>query len=463
VNRSSLVDFTVFIFATHTTYQFLFMLNKFTPAILGVSFTIPFVHISSAQALQPAQVSSIANQVVVFIKTRSGYGSGVVIQQVGDTYTVLTAAHVVSDRRNPPSAIITTDRQKHTINPHSIKISPNRLDLATVTFESPENYAIARLGDSNTIARGQTVFAAGFQGQTLQFYPGKVVAIARQAQTRGYSLVIGNADILPGMSGGALLDRSGALVGINGKSVGTIDPQQSKNGRSNTAKPVSGLAIPINTFAEVANHLAVNVAPKPMVARQQSQTADDFFVAAQNKSQQGNYSGAIADYNRALSLNPNFGEVYFRRGLARNVLKDWQGAMADYTKALEIKPDHAEAYTNRGLIRNILADWRGARLDFDFALILNPRNIFAYVGRGIARCELKDCHGGLQDYNRAIYLNPSYPEAYTSRGMAQHMLGNRQGAVADYTTAAEIYLRQGKDLEYIQTVQKIGAIVRPRG
>ncbi len=439
------------------------MLNKLIPAVLGISITIPFVRGSSAQALQPAQVSNIANQVVVFIKTRSGYGSGVVIQKVGDTYTVLTAAHVINDRHSPPSTIIAADRQKYTIDPSSIKISPNRLDLATVTFQSQQDYAIARLGDSNTIARGQTVFAAGFQGQALQFYPGKVVAIARQAQANGYSLVIGNADILPGMSGGALLNQSGALVGINGKSIGTIDPQQSKNGRSNNSKPVSGLAIPINTFTQVASHLAVNVAQKPIGSDPQTQTADDFFVSAQNKSQQGNYYGAIADYDRALSLNPNFGEVYFRRGLARNVLRDWQGAMADYTKALAIKPDHAEAYTNRGLIRNILADWRGARLDFDFALILNPRNIFAYVGRGIARCQLKDCQGGLRDYSLAIGINPSYPEAYTSRGLAQQALGNRQGAVADYTAAAEIYLRQGKDLEYIQTVQKIGAIVRPRG
>lgn len=439
------------------------MLRKFSPAIFGISMISLLIQVPTAQALQPGQVSTIANQVVVFIKTKSGHGSGVVIQKTGDTYTILTAAHVVNDLRSPALEIVTGDRQQYEIDPNSIKISPNRLDLATFTFQSEENYPVAQIGDSNTVTRGQPIFAAGFLGETLQFYPGTVVAMGRQPQEKGYALIIGNADIQPGMSGGALFDRSGVLIGINGKSVGTIDPKQNQNGRSNNSKPVSGLAIPINTFAQVASQLQVDIPQKPIVAESSTQTADDFFVMAQNKSQKGDFFGAITDYNRTLSLNPNFGEVYFRRGLARNVIHDWKGAVADYTLALAIKPDHAEAYNNRGLIRNILADWQGARADFDLALIFNPNNVFAYVGRGIARCELKDCQGGLQDYNRAIGLNPAYPEAYTSRGMAHRTLGNKQGAIADYQTAAELYLRQGKDLDYLQTVQKIGDIVGKRG
>ncbi len=436
------------------------MLKKFIPIVCGVSLTIPWLQIARVQALQPGQVGSIANQVVVYIKTRSGYGSGVVIQRVGETYTILTAAHVVSDRHSPALEIITSDKQEYAIDPTTIKLSPDRLDLATVTFQSEINYPVAQLGDSNTINRGQPVFAAGFQGEALQFYPGTVVAIARQPQDRGYGLVIGNADILPGMSGGALFDGSGALIGINGKSVGTVDPKQSKNGQSNSLKPVSGLAIPINTFTQVASQLQVDVAPKPSSSESSTRTADDFFVTAQNKSQKGDYHGAIADYNRTLTLNPNFKEVYFRRGLARNILRDWRGAVADYSAAVIVKPDHADAYLNRGMVRNILADWQGAKLDFDLALIFNPHNTSAYIGRGIARCQLKDCQGGVRDYNLAIAVNPSDAEAYANRASAYRTMGNKRMAISDYQTAAALYQRQGKDLEYLQVVQKIAQLVR---
>ena len=439
------------------------MLKKFIPIVCGISLSIPFLELSRVQALQPDGVSGIAKQVVVYIKTRSGYGSGVVIQRVGETYTVLTAAHVVGDRNSPALEIVATDRQQYDIDPTTIKISPDRLDLATVTFQSGEDYPVAQIGDSNTIARGQSVFAAGFQGESLQFYPGKVVAIARQPQERGYGLVIGNADILPGMSGGALFDGSGALVGINGKSVGTIDPRRSKNGQSNSLKPVSGLAIPINTFSQVASQLQVDVAPKLNPAESSTQTADDFFVTAQNKSQKGDYRGAIADYNRTLALNPNFKEVYFRRGLARNVLRDWRGAEKDYSIAVIVKPDHADAYLNRGMVKNILADWQGAKLDFDLALIFNPHHTSAYVGRGIARCQLKDCQGSVRDYNLAIGFNPSDAEAYTNRASAYQSLGNKRRAIADYQIAASLYQRQGKDLEYLQVVQKISQIINHRG
>jgi S1-C subfamily serine protease len=431
------------------------MQKQFIPAILGISITIPLFQIAPVRAIQSGPVSNIAQSVVVFIKTQSGHGSGAIVKHVGDTYTVLTSAHVVNDSKSLALEIVTPDRESYDIDTDDIKIAPNNLDLATVTFRSDKNYPVVKLGDSNNIAKGQTVFTAGFLGGTLHFHPGKVVAISRKPQDSGYGLVVGNADILPGMSGGGLFNEAGMLVGINGKTIGSIDNYPSINGRTNKAKPVSGLAIPINTFTQVASQLRVELEDIATPVSSSAPTADDFFVTAQNKSQKGDYRGAIADYNQTLALNPNFGEVYFRRGLARNVLRDWQGANADYSSAIVFKPDHAEAYTNRGLIRNILKDWKNAKSDFDISIIFNPRASFAYVGRGIARCELKDYSGGITDYNRAITLNPNYAETYTSRGLAYYSIGNKQSAMNDYLTAAEIYRKQGKSREYLEAVRRV--------
>jgi S1-C subfamily serine protease/Tfp pilus assembly protein PilF len=432
------------------------MQKQFIPTLWGISLTIPFLQIAPVRAVTSGQVSNIAQQVVVFIKTKSGHGSGVIIKHVGNTYTILTAAHVVNDARSPAVEIVTPDRQSYDVQASDIQIAPDRLDLATVTFESEENYPVVKLGDSNTIAKGQTIFTAGFLGNTLHFYPGKVVAISRKPQDSGYGLVVGNADILPGMSGGGLFNEAGTLVGIDGKSIGTIDNNHpSQNGRTNMTKPVSGLAIPINTFAQVASQLQVEVETPATTPVASTPTADDFFVSAQNKSEKGDRYGAIADYNQTLALNPNFQEVYFRRGLARNILRDWQGAQADYSRAIELKPDHGEAYINRGVVRNVLADWARAKFDFDIAIIFNPRSSFAYDGRGIARCKLKDYQGGITDLTRAIALNPNYPETYANRGQAYYAIGNKQNAIDDYVTAAEIYRRQGKNREYLDLVEKI--------
>lgn len=443
------------------------MSKHIIPVLLGISIAAPLIQVAPARSISSSPSVNIIDsrseslrQRIVLIKTRSGQGSGVIIKHVGNTYTILTAAHVVNDLLESPLEITTPDRQQYTTSPNEVKLAPDSLDLATVNFQSDREYLVANLGDANTIARGQQVFAAGFQGKSLKFQTGTVVAIGRQSQASGYSLAIGNADILPGMSGGGLFDRAGNLIGINGKSIGTIDTYSSQTDRSNLAKPVSGLAIPIDTFTQIASKLNVEIEQQQSVAVTSQPTADDFFITAGQKSQQGNYQGAINDYAQVLALNPQFEEVYFRRGIARSLLKDWHGAEIDYTQAIAIKPGHAQAYLHRGSIRNTLNKWQGAKSDFDLAISLDPNVLSAYIGRGVARCELNDCQGGVKDYNRAIALNPNYADAYTRRGFAYHRLGNRQSAIDNYLAAAELYRLQGKDSEYLETVQQIKQLVR---
>jgi lipoprotein NlpI len=443
------------------------MSKHIIPILLGISIAAPLIQVVPVRSIASSPSVNIIDsrseslrQRIVLIKTRSGQGSGVIIKHVGNTYTILTAAHVVNDLLESPLEITTPDRQQYTTSPNEVNLAPDSLDLATVNFQSDREYLVANLGDANTIARGQQVFAAGFQGKSLKFQTGTVVAIGRQSQASGYSLAIGNADILPGMSGGGLFDRAGNLIGINGKSIGTIDTYSSQTDRSNLAKPVSGLAIPIDTFTQIASKLNVEIEQQQSVAVTSQPTADDFFITAGQKSQQGNYQGAINDYAQVLALNPQFEEVYFRRGIARSLLKDWHGAEIDYTQAIAIKPRHAQAYLHRGSIRNTLNKWQGAKSDFDLAISLDPNVLSAYIGRGVARCELNDCQGGVKDYNRAIALNPNYADAYTRRGFAYHRLGNRQSAIDNYLAAAELYRLQGKDSEYLETVQQIKRLVR---
>jgi S1-C subfamily serine protease/lipoprotein NlpI len=435
------------------------MAQPFIPVLVGISITTLSSQIAMMSARADSPTINIADK-IVSIETKSGQGSGVIIKHTGNIYTILTAAHVVNDLRSSPLRITTPDRQQYTSSPIAVKIAPNRLDLATISFQSDRNYPVAELGNSDTVAKGQSIFAAGFQGSSLKFHPGTVVAISHQSQDSGYGLAIGSADIFPGMSGGGLFNQAGILIGINGKSVGAIDLATSQQDTPNNVKPVSGLAIPINTFAQVASKLNVEISPNVPAPTAAQPTADDFFITAGNKAQKGDYRAAIADYDRALAMNPQFGEVYFRRGIARSLIKDWRGSEADYTQAIALKPGYAEVYLHRGSVRNTLSNWHGAKSDFDLALSLNPRNLSAYIGRGVALCELNDCKGGLQDYNQAIALNPSYAEAYSRRGFAYYRSGNRQSALDNYIAAAELYRQQGKDRDYLEMVQKIKQLVR---
>jgi Flp pilus assembly protein TadD len=50
----------------------------------------------------------------------------------------------------------------------------------------------------------------------------------------------------------------------------------------------------------------------------------------------GDLKGAIADFNQALLLNPNFPEAYQNRGISRNALGDKQGAITDLKTAANL-------------------------------------------------------------------------------------------------------------------------------
>ena len=80
------------------------------------------------------------------------------------------------------------------------------------------------------------------------------------------------------------------------------------------------------------------------------QTSVEFYNMGLSKAKSNDYIGAIADYTKAIALNPKYFEAFNSRGNAKNSLEDYKGAIGDLTKAIELDPNLASAYNNLGLI-----------------------------------------------------------------------------------------------------------------
>ncbi len=167
--------------------------------------------------------------------------------------------------------------------------------------------------------------------------------------------------------------------------------------------------VPLSTMAVAKSLPAADRASTPSaisIARIARQGGDRFSSAAQ-KYQQGDYQGALADYNRLIKANPRSANAYYNRGLLKAAnLQDYQGALADYNRAIQLKPTYDAAYTNRGNLKATnLQDYQGALADYNRAIALKPRNGNAYYNRGILKYTyLKDSAGGIADLQQSAQI-----------------------------------------------------------
>lgn len=309
-------------------------------AILGIGFAL--VQLQSAQALSKAEISKTAQSITVMIqnaKNPESSGSGVIIKREGQTYTVLTAHHVV--QASTDFTVMTPDDKKHPMTQGSIQIFPG-IDLALIKFTSADSYSVAKMGDSTQSPSGTGSFVAGFPGTTevrsepeYYFTSGEIAANGNKPRKDGYTLAYNN-QTLPGMSGGPVLNEKGELIGIHGRAENTAVPQNTRVREDiYVLKTEFNYAVPINTFlrlsSQVNKTLAFGTPNRPVISEPK---ADDYFGQGFMKAMfDKNYKGAISDFDQAIRINPNHAHAYYVRGFARANPGDQKGALADSEKA----------------------------------------------------------------------------------------------------------------------------------
>ncbi|MCL2923639.1 MAG: tetratricopeptide repeat protein [Trichodesmium sp. MAG_R04] len=150
------------------------------------------------------------------------------------------------------------------------------------------------------------------------------------------------------------------------------------------------------------------------------------------------YEKAIKDYTAGIKIKPNYKDAYYQRALIYYELDNNEKAITDLTQILRINPNYTKAYNKRGLIYYQIGDYKNAIQDYSQSIRLNPKDSENYINRGIARGATGDQAGAISDYTRAIEINPNNVQAYHYRGYSRFEIADYQGAIADYNQILEI-------------------------
>jgi S1-C subfamily serine protease len=442
--------------------------------LLGTTAALVWV-CPQATALNAQAISQIAKNTTVRIVSQTA-GSGVVIKREGNTYTVLTAAHVVATADN--YEVIVPDGKR--LQPTTIKKLPG-VDLALVQFTSPQSYAVVDLGDSGQVSEGSLSYVAGFPLRTqaisetiYSFTEGKITANAGRPLQDGYALVYSN-NTLPGMSGGPVLNEQGKLIGIHGRADTTAKVQDQSLNPEVYIKSGFNLGIPTDTFLRLAPQTGIKLGfTTPVAAAPTQAKADDFFLQAQANIDRGDYGGAIAPLDQAIRLNPNYSAAYALRGFAQARLGKASAALADSEQAIRLDPKTARAYLVRGLVRSRIGETQEALADANQGISLQPNFAGGYGLRASVRLLREDYAGAVADLKKTAELMRSQGNAtqansieqslpifsqltqgkgtfthYVARAALRTQLKDQAGAASDFQAAAALARQQKQMAQYL--------------
>ncbi|MGD0308541.1 MAG: tetratricopeptide repeat protein [Acidobacteriota bacterium] len=182
------------------------------------------------------------------------------------------------------------------------------------------------------------------------------------------------------------------------------------------------------------------------------------FEAGRALADQGKFTEAIAEYQKALEKAPNEPTVLANLADAQSKAGLNQESADNYKKAIDLKPDDAALWINYGTVLNNLGKTAESKEAFQKAATLNPgAKGQSLYNLGVTQMNAGQTKDAAETFRQAIAADPNYAEAYFRLGQ---LLLSDQATMAEAVKTLEKYIQIGKDATNVQIAKDIVAALK---
>ena len=166
----------------------------------------------------------------------------------------------------------------------------------------------------------------------------------------------------------------------------------------------------------------------------------------------GPIDSAIKDFNKAISLKPEYSEAHFNLGVIFQKNSHDNDAYNCYKKAISINHAYPQAHNNIGMINLKRRKLDLAVKSFEWAIAYSPNYVEAHNNLGVVFQELMLFEKAKAQYEKALLINPKFAQALNNLGAACEIFGLTEEAFKNYTNAIK------EDPNYAEAHRNLSAI-----
>jgi protein O-mannosyl-transferase len=176
----------------------------------------------------------------------------------------------------------------------------------------------------------------------------------------------------------------------------------------------------------------------------------------------GRTDEAVGHFQKAVEINPTFGEAHFNLGVLVADMGRIDEAVAHYRKAVDAVPDHADAHNNLGVLLEQTGRSDEAMAHYRKALEINPDHADAHNNVGILLARLGRTDEAMAQYRKALEINPNALDPLQNLAFSLVQKGQRTDAISVFERGLELAKSAGDEARakmFVQILAKLNEAV----